>query len=379
VKLGRKMSLIAIAVVASFARHARADDSWAARLFDEGRALMLEGRLEEGCNKFAESQKLEPRTGTLLNMAACHEKSGKTATAWTEYKQVAIQSIEEKNTERERFARQRVEALEPKVSWITIQIPRDVAGEATVTLDDRSLFTAWWERPMPIDPGEHKLTVTMKGRPPRESTFFVAAGEHRTISVAPTAAPSFVEPPAEKTRAKDPTSSTPVRKGFTLELGIGVGVTHVDIAGDAFRDYVTNDDHPITKGLGFAPLSFSLGHFVSRGVAILFRAAGTSVMSASGHYVFNGFYGVHVQGWLGDRFMISGGPGLGLLTNMPGAAELTPQVLPAVSLRFGPSFFSTAHNSFRLTLETTFGIRKIEDGFIHHASGTALNLEWQHY
>ena len=48
-------------------------------LFDEGRNLVAAGKIAEACPKFADSQRLDPSPSTLLNLASCWEKLGRTA------------------------------------------------------------------------------------------------------------------------------------------------------------------------------------------------------------------------------------------------------------------------------------------------------------
>src|SRR5215471_19286696 len=54
-------------------------------LFRHGRELLDAGKVSEACEKFAASQRADPALGTLLNLAACHEREGRTATAWSEF------------------------------------------------------------------------------------------------------------------------------------------------------------------------------------------------------------------------------------------------------------------------------------------------------
>ena len=49
-------------------------------LFQEGRRLMKTHDFAPACSKFEESLRLDPATGTLLNLADCEEQLGHTAT-----------------------------------------------------------------------------------------------------------------------------------------------------------------------------------------------------------------------------------------------------------------------------------------------------------
>src|SRR5262244_1618441 len=95
--------------------YAQARDPVAAeQLFIEGRAAAARGDYATACPKFAESQHLEPATGTLLNLADCEERLGKLASAWQHFRE-AFYKLLETNDERLQYATRRASQLEKRV------------------------------------------------------------------------------------------------------------------------------------------------------------------------------------------------------------------------------------------------------------------------
>lgn len=149
---------------------ARADDAGNRRvaqaLFDEARGLMDAGRYGEACPKLAESQRLDPGGGTLLNLATCREREGKTATAWTLLHDLQSASRADGNAEREAIARQKIEALAPRLTRLRVSVSaeaRSAAGLA-VTVDDLALGSGAWGAAIPVDPGVHRVVARAPGR-----------------------------------------------------------------------------------------------------------------------------------------------------------------------------------------------------------------------
>src|SRR5437762_4686516 len=92
-------------------------------LFIEAKKLMEAKRFDEACPKFADSQRLDPGVGTLLNLALCYERQGKVASAWSTYRDAASAARTAGQADRENMARQRASALEPRLSRLTVAIP----------------------------------------------------------------------------------------------------------------------------------------------------------------------------------------------------------------------------------------------------------------
>lgn len=159
-----------------------ADAAVAEAMFRAGRKLMDEGRYAQACDKLAGSYRLEPAGGTLLNLALCHEKQGRLATAWLEYQQAAADAIRDKREDRERFAQQRMEVLQPRLPKIVVKAEQVVEG-MTIRLGDLEIPAESIDLELPFDPGSFSLTVQAPGYEPISRTVVAAEGSRTVIRI----------------------------------------------------------------------------------------------------------------------------------------------------------------------------------------------------
>ncbi|AUX19898.1 hypothetical protein SOCEGT47_003520 [Sorangium cellulosum] len=150
-----------IAPASAVAQDASYDSTLAQTLFEEGRRLMEANDHAQACPKLAESQRLRPGTGTLLNLALCNEALGKTATAWGQFKEALFASKKEGNEARVAFAQEHISALEPRLS--RIQLKAESTPGLVVRVDSLEIPAAALGTPIPIDPGTHEVEATAPG------------------------------------------------------------------------------------------------------------------------------------------------------------------------------------------------------------------------
>ncbi len=157
----------------------------ASALFEEGRKLMEQGRVPEACQKFEESERLDPGGGTLLNLAACHEREGRTASAWTEFGEALAQARRDGREDRARVALQRIAALEPKLPRVTITVPAaSDQADLEVTLDGTPVRRPAWGLGVPVDAGDHTVEAKAPGAAAWRTTLTVhASGESQNVAI----------------------------------------------------------------------------------------------------------------------------------------------------------------------------------------------------
>ena len=200
------LSVAAVLVVQSLTLAASADPSGADKavadaLFRKGRELMEAGQVSAACGSFSESQRLDPQIGTLINLAICHERDNKTASAYGEYSEAAGLAARAKQTDRERFARSQAEAIEKRLSRLLLAGPAEPG--LTITLDGKALSASVIGAPLPLDPGEHVIFADAPGKRRWEHKLEVPVGP-ATVTVTippleimtpPVVAPPVVAPP----------------------------------------------------------------------------------------------------------------------------------------------------------------------------------------
>ncbi|MDB4959102.1 MAG: hypothetical protein JWO36_6671 [Myxococcales bacterium] len=124
-------------------------------LFRNGRDLLKAGKIPEACEAFAHSEKLEPRVGTLLNLADCRERQGQTATAWklfVEARDLAASTEDRRQNEAEK----RAAAIKSKLAYITIAVaPERQIDGLVIKRNGLAVDRAQWSTPVPQDPGDY--------------------------------------------------------------------------------------------------------------------------------------------------------------------------------------------------------------------------------
>jgi serine/threonine-protein kinase len=186
----RRTSLAAALLCASVsvarapAAHAQAEDQAAARaLFAEGRALMKAGQYANACPKLEAARKLFTSAGILLNLADCHEKIGRTASAWTEFGDAAAVAKRTNRDDDAEEATRRQSALEPSLARLAIRVAHDVPG-LSVRRDGAPIAAAAWGAALPVDPGTHEIHAEAAGFEPWTGSATVSTpGQTVTIDV----------------------------------------------------------------------------------------------------------------------------------------------------------------------------------------------------
>jgi hypothetical protein len=216
--------LLALATGTANAEPSPDDVKNADRLFLEAQKLLKAGNLSEACASFAESERLDPALGTLLNLADCHAQEHRTATARAEFIEAAQVAAKAGKRERETFARNQLKELDAILSYVAVRIPSG-AGIDEARIDGGKIDAVVLASPIPLDPGMHTFQFSGALRKPRRVTLEVSRGPStQVLEVAPLEAVKEPEPSgvAADTHVKERKEPIPRRTLALVAGGLGV-------------------------------------------------------------------------------------------------------------------------------------------------------------
>src|SRR5262249_53016185 len=140
------------------------------------------GDIAKACADFAESQRLDPAAGTLLNLADCEERQGKLATAWQHFAEARDKLP--RGGFRHPLAQERIDALAPRVPHLTLRLEPGAPADARAFRDGVELGLPSLGLALPIDPGKHVLVVRASGFADAPVEYVADPGEQRVMTLS---------------------------------------------------------------------------------------------------------------------------------------------------------------------------------------------------
>lgn len=200
---------------------AQDDSARGALLAREAETLMSSGKTAEACAKLDESQRIDPRGSTLLDLAFCREKEGRLGTAYRHFEEVERVSQKENRNDRVTTARVRKNALFAKVPRLTLSVPSIEGIEVRLGLaSDPASMTlvpaSEYGKAYAADPGELRVAASAPGHKTWETKLELKQGTKKALAVGPlekgqdpaaaasAAAPAETEPADASAKPEEP-------------------------------------------------------------------------------------------------------------------------------------------------------------------------------
>lgn len=242
--------LFAVGLLLALAQPTYAQKPEAVAAFQRGKELEKQGKVAEACAEFEVSMRLDPQSGTLYNLALCHEQLGKVASAWSEFKELAET---DKNPARAKDSAKRAAALDKKLTRMRIVVATPIDG--LVIKRDGVDVTVMVGKDTPVDPATYTFVASAPGF--TDATFeadLTAPGA--TIDVTVPALTSAVDKPKPDPAklVTDPYASRLTLRPVVLPKGvyeIGARGTYYQSARYVAPDFQDPIDTGISARAGF--------------------------------------------------------------------------------------------------------------------------------
>lgn len=206
---GRIAALLAASLVLGGALAGGARTAWAAggdadiaaamQKFDAGRQAFEKGAFEEALLAFQASYSLSPSPNSRLFIARCYRALGKTASAYTAYRQASREADDRlKATHEKRYTATRDAAsgegaeLESKVARVTVVVPGGLPDGFSVKENGQELPKAAWGVATETDPGEVTVEATGPRLVPFRKVLTLGDGAQERVEVTVKRVPTAV-------------------------------------------------------------------------------------------------------------------------------------------------------------------------------------------
>jgi hypothetical protein len=221
-------SVATVCVVGSVAPAHAQDSDPAADLFRQGRDAITAKDFTLACAKFAESQRLEARVGTLINLALCEEELSRLASA-RQYWEEATALGRATSDSRVGYAAERFAAIDRRVPRLVVRIAGGAPPGTVVHRDDVELGSESLGTPLPLDPGKHTIVAVAPHHADGTAVVVeLAEGDSKDIEVTPgPSLPEPLPPPTTTAVAPPPPEGSGNRSlmwyGAVATGGLGIG------------------------------------------------------------------------------------------------------------------------------------------------------------
>jgi hypothetical protein len=198
-------------------------------LFREATELAAKGQHVQACERFEGSQRYDAALGTILHLADCYDRVGRTASAWVWFVEARDQARASNQNEREQIASRRVADLERRLSTIRIDVgPEARLPGLTVEMNGAAVPATSFGVPIPVDPGRSYVLARAPGHATWTRVLYLEPGpDRRIVDLPPLSRPAPTQKSSDETaRAR---SGPPRWVGFALGGGglLGLGAATV--------------------------------------------------------------------------------------------------------------------------------------------------------
>ncbi|WP_437319524.1 PEGA domain-containing protein [Sorangium sp. So ce385] len=169
-----------LAAPAPAAAQSAADVAVAREIFIEGSEFAKQGRWEEARERYERSLAIKRAPITLYSLGVAQQQTGQLVEALESFRAFLVEPSAPATKEYEKLARQAVQELERHVAGLDLRLSPDGVAGVVVKIDGVEVPAAALDRPRPVNPGNHVVTVSAPGyREARRSV--VAAPGSRVV------------------------------------------------------------------------------------------------------------------------------------------------------------------------------------------------------